>query len=199
MPTYQSMPQKETRMRSSQRTRRSLARLFTWATAIVLITAFGATAAFAWSGGSWFRTANHSKTANHSRKAQGTAVSSGYRVSRLRFSRHHEYRPPAPTPTPEPAPTPPPPDTTPPNTSISSSPASSTTSTSASFAFSSTESGSSFECKLDSAGYAGCTSPKSYAGLGIGTHQVATFGMARSAPRTQRATLTPPQPYMAGR
>ncbi len=153
-------------MRSSQRARRPLATLFTWAAAIFLITALGATAAFAWSGGTLFR-------ASHGKKARGTAVSSGYRVSRLRFSRHHEYRP-APTltltPSPEPAPTPPP-DTTPPNTSISSGPVSRTTSTAASFAFSSTESSSSFECKLDGDSYGPCSDPKSYTGLGVSPHR----------------------------
>ena len=142
-----------------------LATLFTWAAAIFLVTALAATAAFAWSGGTLFRP-------NHHKNSHGAAVSSGYRVSRLRFSRRHEYKPPAPTPTPtpEPTPTPPPPDTTPPNTSISSGPASSTTSTAASFAFSSTESGSSFECKLDG-GTGACSPPKSYSGLGVGSHQ----------------------------
>jgi hypothetical protein len=158
------MPQKETRMRSSQRARRPLATFFTWAAAIFLIAALGATAAFAWSGGTLFRT-------SHGKKARGTAVSSGYRVSRLRLGRH-EYRPPAPTPSPTPEPTPtPPPDTTPPNTSISSGPESSTISTGASFAFTSTESSSSFECKLDGGSYSSCPTPKSYTGLGVSSHR----------------------------
>ncbi len=61
-------------------------------------------------------------------------------------------------------------DTTPPNTSISSGPAATTTSTSASLSFSATESGSSFECKLDSGSWSACTSPKSYSGLAVGSH-----------------------------
>jgi hypothetical protein len=194
MPTYQSMPQKETRMRSSRRIERPLATLFTWAAAIFLITALSATAAFAWSGGTLFR-------ASHGRKAQGTAVSAGYRVSRLRFTRHREYKPtPTPTPTPEPAPTPPPPDTTPPNTSITSGPASSGTVTSASFAFTSTESGSSFECKLDGGSYAACASPKAYSGLSVASHQFSVrakdaAGNVDATPATQGWTveaLTPP-------
>jgi hypothetical protein len=157
-----------------------------------LITALGATAAFAWSGGTLFR-------ASHSKKARGTAVSSGYRVSRLRLSRHHEYKPaPTPTPAPEPAPTPPP-DTTPPNTSISSGPESSTTSTSASFAFNSTEGGSSFECKLDGGGYGSCSAPKSYAGLGVSSHQFSVrakdaAGNVDTTPAVYGWTVTSPAP-----
>jgi hypothetical protein len=62
-------------------------------------------------------------------------------------------------------------DTTPPQTTISGGPASKTTSTSASFTFTSSETGSSFECKLDSGPWAVCTSPRSYSGLATGGHQ----------------------------
>jgi PKD domain len=62
------------------------------------------------------------------------------------------------------------PDTTPPDTTISSGPSGTTTSTSASFSFSSTESGSSFECRLDSGAFAACTSPKAYLSLSTGSH-----------------------------
>jgi PKD repeat protein len=61
-------------------------------------------------------------------------------------------------------------DTTPPDTTITSGPPSTTTDTSASFAFSSTENGSTFECQLDGAAFATCTSPAAYDGLAAGSH-----------------------------
>jgi hypothetical protein len=61
-------------------------------------------------------------------------------------------------------------DTTPPDTTVTSSPNSTTTSTSASFGFSSSETGSTFECKLDSGTYVSCVSPKSYSSLAVGSH-----------------------------
>jgi len=70
-------------------------------------------------------------------------------------------------------------DTTPPETSIASGPTGSTTSTSASFAFSSSESGSTFACKLDSGSWSSCSSPKSYTSLGVGSH---TFSVRATDP-----------------
>src|SRR3989338_2584496 len=61
-------------------------------------------------------------------------------------------------------------DTTAPDTSITSQPSSPSSSTSASFSFTSTETGSTFQCQMDSGGYSACTSPKSYTGLTAGSH-----------------------------
>ena len=44
------------------------------------------------------------------------------------------------------------------------------TTASASFSFSSSESGSSFDCKLDGGAWGGCSSPKSYSGLSEASH-----------------------------
>ncbi|MGH9041798.1 MAG: DUF7594 domain-containing protein [Acidimicrobiia bacterium] len=67
------------------------------------------------------------------------------------------------------------PDTTPPDTTIpaSSGPSGTTTSTGASFAFSANETGARFECLLDTAAFAACTSPKAYSGLALGDHTFA--------------------------
>jgi len=73
------------------------------------------------------------------------------------------------TPPAEPAPQPPA-DTTAPDTAITSGPSGTTRQTSASFYFASSESGSRFQCKLDGAAYAACTSPTSYFGLANGPH-----------------------------
>jgi hypothetical protein len=64
----------------------------------------------------------------------------------------------------------PPLDTTPPQTTIDSAPAQTATTSSASFAFSSSEAGSTFECRLDDGSYAPCTAPKDYGSLADGPH-----------------------------
>jgi hypothetical protein len=64
-------------------------------------------------------------------------------------------------------------DTTPPETTIDSGPIGSVSATSASFAFSSSEPGSSFECSLDGAPFAACTSPAGYSALLDGSHTFA--------------------------
>ncbi|HET6921116.1 MAG TPA: hypothetical protein VFI46_16880, partial [Jiangellaceae bacterium] len=65
---------------------------------------------------------------------------------------------------------PPPGDTTPPDTTITAGPSGTVTATDAAFGFSASETGSTFECRLDSAAFAPCTSPKTYNGLATGSH-----------------------------
>ena len=97
--------------------------------------------------------------------------------------------PKAPT-TPTTPPSTPPADTTAPKTSIDSGPSGTTTSTSASFQFSSSESGSSFQCRLDAGAWASCSSPKAYSGLAVGSHSFAVkatdaAGNADASPATR--------------
>jgi hypothetical protein len=61
-------------------------------------------------------------------------------------------------------------DSTAPETTIDSGPSGPIDGPTATFEFSSNESGSSFECELDSAGPQACSSPKSYSDLSIGSH-----------------------------
>lgn len=61
-------------------------------------------------------------------------------------------------------------DTVAPNTTINSGPSGPTQQNSASFGFTSSEGGSSFECRLDSGSYGACSSPKAYSGLADGAH-----------------------------
>jgi arabinan endo-1,5-alpha-L-arabinosidase len=64
-------------------------------------------------------------------------------------------------------------DTIAPETSIDKSPSTLTRSTSASFEFSSSEANSTFECQLDGAAFARCTSPQTASGLADGSHTFA--------------------------
>jgi hypothetical protein len=61
-------------------------------------------------------------------------------------------------------------DTTAPDTSITAGQTDPSSASSADFSFSSTEVGSSFECRLDGGSFDSCTSPASYTGLTDGSH-----------------------------
>ncbi len=88
-------------------------------------------------------------------------------------------------------------DTTAPDTTITSS---TVTGSSASVSFTSPDAGAGFECKLDSAPYAPCTSLKTYSGLSAGDHAFSVratdaAGNTDQTPATATltvATVTPP-------
>src|SRR5215208_3955900 len=94
---------------------------------------------------------------------------------------------------------PPPSDTTAPETAIDSGPSGTVSSASASFGFSSSETGSTFQCSLDGAAFASCTSPKDYTGLSEGSH---TFevkatdaaGNTDTTPASRSWTVAAPPP-----
>jgi chitodextrinase len=88
-------------------------------------------------------------------------------------------------------------DTTAPETTITAGPAGAVTATTASFEFASSEAGSRFECALDGAAYAACSSPTSYAGLALGEHRFAVratdaAGNTDATPAVRTWTITPP-------
>jgi parallel beta helix pectate lyase-like protein/thrombospondin type 3 repeat protein len=113
-----------------------------------------------------------------------------------------------PTPPTEPEPEPPteptpPADTTAPETTIDTGTSGTTTSTSASFQFSASESGSSFQCKLDSGSWAGCSSPKGYSALAVGTHTFSVkatdgAGNTDASPATRSWTVEAEAPPSGG-
>lgn len=64
-----------------------------------------------------------------------------------------------------------PPDTVAPDTAVTSGPSGNKiTGSTATFAFTSTEPGSTFECRLDGGTWAACTSPRTYTGISKGRH-----------------------------
>jgi hypothetical protein len=88
------------------------------------------------------------------------------------------------------------PDSTSPQTTLTAQP-SDGTSTSASFSFTADEP-STFECSLDSAAFASCTSPKAYSGLTVGGHVFSVrakdaAGNVDSTPATASWTISAPQ------
>ena len=96
---------------------------------------------------------------------------------------------------------PPPPDMTAPQTTITSGPSGTSTNASASFAFSSSESGSTFQCRLDGGAWSSCSSPKSYSSLANGSHTFSTRATdaagntdASPASRTWTVDVSSPPP-----
>jgi hypothetical protein len=63
-----------------------------------------------------------------------------------------------------------PPDSTPPDTTITSGPSGTVATSAVTFEFSSSEAGSSFECRLDGAAWAKCASPRDQSRLANGSH-----------------------------
>jgi hypothetical protein len=70
-------------------------------------------------------------------------------------------------------------DNTPPDTIIDAGPSGTVGSASASFSFHASQSGSTFSCRLDGGGFAGCSSPATYTGLANGAH---TFDVRATDP-----------------
>jgi hypothetical protein len=66
-----------------------------------------------------------------------------------------------------------PPDTVPPDTTITAAPPATFRSRNASFTFTANETGARFQCRLDGAAFADCSSPATYSGLAAGNHSFA--------------------------
>lgn len=95
------------------------------------------------------------------------------------------------------------PDTTAPDTTITSGPSGLTRSTSAAFGFSSSEAGSTFECRLDSVAFSACASPKSYTDLKNGRHvfrvrAIDAAGNVDSTPAVRAWTVDATKPSISG-
>ena len=89
------------------------------------------------------------------------------------------------------------PNETAPDTTIDSGPSGTTSSNSASVGSNSTESGSSFECRLDGGAWVACSSPMDYTGLATGSHtfQVRATDVAGNidaSPASRTWTVAPP-------
>ena len=86
----------------------------------------------------------------------------------------------------------------PPAPVIASGPVGSTTAATAALTFSDTQSGVTFQCSLDSAAYAACTSPANYTSLALGTHNFSVEAVDASnnvsAPATYSWTVINPPP-----
>ena len=86
-------------------------------------------------------------------------------------------------------------DTLAPETTITSGPSGATTDRTPTFAFSASESGGTFQCSLDSASFASCSSPKTYLTLGLAAHvfqvrAIDTAGNVDPTPASRSFTVT---------
>jgi archaellum component FlaF (FlaF/FlaG flagellin family) len=87
-------------------------------------------------------------------------------------------------------------DTQAPNTTITSGPSGNTTDRTPTFRFSSSEpTGATFQCRLDSAAFSACSSPKTYSTLAFGSHTfrvraIDAAGNADPSPATRNFTVT---------
>jgi chitodextrinase len=93
-------------------------------------------------------------------------------------------------------------DTTPPETTIGSGPVGTAASPSASFTFSASEAGARFDCALDAAPFAACSSPHTYSGLTAGEHTFLvratdTAGNSDPTPATRTWAVLAPAPAPA--
>ncbi|MBZ5572747.1 MAG: hypothetical protein LAO09_12825 [Acidobacteriia bacterium] len=93
--------------------------------------------------------------------------------------------------------------TPPPAPVITSKPNNPTNQTSASFSFSDTELGVSFFCQLDGSGFGACSSPKTYTGLGQGSHTFSVKAQDTAGNQSNAASFTwtidttaPPKPVI---
>ena len=90
-------------------------------------------------------------------------------------------------------------DTTAPPTTIGTAPPATTTSTSASFTFTAEDPSDRFECSIDGAAFATCSSPREYTGLGASQHRFSVratdaAGNTDVTPATHTWTISPPPP-----
>ena len=101
-------------------------------------------------------------------------------------------------PPPPPPPPPPPRDVVPPETTITAAPPGNSRSASASFSFVANEPDVQFQCRLDGAAFAACSSPTTYTGLAAGSHTFAVraidaAGNVDPTPATHTWRARPPK------